>query len=174
MFDKARVSVLFRKLGTGDAEALEKLYDECARTLYGYAFIHLRNREDSEDVVQDVFVKLMKTRVALEEVRNPLAYLLSMTHRAVVDVRRNPSGHPLEEEIMDTRESGQLSAAEKLAVNQAMCALPPEQRSAVYLKEVEGMSLREISAVTGTNLFTVAGRCRLGLKSLKKMLEVSG
>ena len=173
--DKDRVGTLFGELGGGGggAEALGELYDLCARTIYGYAFVHLRNREDSEDVVQEVFVKLMRTRSDLKEVRNPAAYLLCMAHRAIVDLRRKPSAHPLEEEIMDARGDGQMPIQDRLAVNQAMCALSPEQRAAVYLKEVEGMSFMEIASVTGTNLFTAASRCRLGLNRLKKLLEVS-
>jgi RNA polymerase sigma-70 factor, ECF subfamily len=172
-FDKKKVNALFKELGGGNWEALEMLYDECARTLYGYAFVHLRNREDSEDVVQEVFVKLMKTKAALKDVKNPQAYLLSMTHRAVVDLRRRPSDSPLDDEVMDVRDNGQVPVAEKIAINQAMCALSPEQRAAVYLKEVEGMSFHEIGSVTGTNLFTAASRYRLGLGRLKKFMEVS-
>jgi RNA polymerase sigma-70 factor, ECF subfamily len=171
-FDKDKVNALFKELGK-KPEALEALYDECAKTLYGYAFVHLRNREDSEDVVQEVFVKLMRTRAALKDVKNPSAYLLSVVHRAVVDLRRKHSHSPLEDEIMDIREDKRLSAPEALAVNQAMCSLSPEQRAAVYLKEVEEMSFQEIGSVTGTNLFTAASRYRLGLGRLKKFLEVS-
>lgn len=172
--DKGRVGTLFGELGGGGggAEALGELYDLCARTIYGYAFAHLRNREDSEDVVQEVFVKLMKTRSALKEVRNPAAYLLCMTHRAMIDMKRKSSGNELQVEIVDAREEKHLTVAEKTALNQALCSLPPEQRAAVYLKEVEGLSLREIAAVTGTNIFTAASRCRLGLGRLKKLLEV--
>ena len=173
MFERNKVKALFRELGAESNNALEALYDLCARTLYGYAFVQLRNREDAEDVVQEVFVKMMKTRTALKDVKNPQAYLLSIAHRTVVDIWRKRSEHSYEDEIIDTREDERVSLPEKTAVNQAMAALSPEQRAAVYLREIEGMSFKETARVMNTNIFTAASRCRLGLKRLKKLLEVS-
>jgi RNA polymerase sigma-70 factor (ECF subfamily) len=162
---------MFWALGRGEEGALEALYDACAQSLYGYALVRLRNREDAADVVQEVFVKLMRTRARLRDVRNPGSYLLAMAHSAIVDQRRKPATEEFCDDILDTREPLAYDPMFFSRINKAMCSLSKEQREAVYLRHVEGLSLRETAAAMDTNLFTAASRCRLGLSRLKRVLE---
>ncbi len=169
--ERDKVASIFWGLGRGEEGALEALYDACAQSLYGYALVQLRNREDAADVVQEVFVKLMRTRARLEDVRDPGSYLLAMVHSAAVDQRRKPVTEELCEDILDTNAPLPSDSTFLKRVNHAMCSLSKEQRETIYLRHVEGLSLREIAAAMDTNLFTAASRCRLGLSRLKRTLE---
>ena len=56
--EKKKLKMLFEKLKTRRKEAIEELYNNYNKTVYGIAFSILKNKEDSEDVVQIVFSKL--------------------------------------------------------------------------------------------------------------------
>ena len=75
-------SEIFRALASGDMAALEHLYDGLAAKLYGLALWRTASEEDAADVVHDVFVRVVDQGPRLADVRNPKAWLLTVTRRA--------------------------------------------------------------------------------------------
>ena len=82
---------LFDDLAVGRLAALDELYDVAAPSLYGLALWRTGSEEDAADVVQDVFVRVAEQGARLAKVRNPRAWLLTVTRRAAVDVTRRRS-----------------------------------------------------------------------------------
>ncbi len=151
-------------MADGDREALGELYDTHADALFGHALVLTRRRQDAEDLVQDVFVKLTGLGAALLGIRGPGAYLHRMLRTAFVDRERH-RGVVAEAAASSTREPGGVSEgkvddADRMAINAAVEALPLEQREVVLLHVVEGLTFREVAAQTGAAMWTVASRYR--------------
>jgi RNA polymerase sigma-70 factor (ECF subfamily) len=62
------------------------------------------------------------------------------------------------------------SVAEQAALEQALRALPPEQREVVHLHVYDGMTFQEVAAATGESINTVAARYRYALEKMRKMI----
>ncbi len=168
------IASLLHRIGAGEMDALAELYDACAARLYALALWRTGSREDAADVVQEVFVRLVRGGEALGKVRRPLPYLLRMTHNlAVSALRRRRPHEPVDELLVADPRAG---AESRFAARQAaalLATLPPKQREALYLRHFEGLGYREIGAITGVPTFTAASRCRNGLARLRRLMGVS-
>ena len=69
-------------LAAGDERAFAALYDRFAARMYRAALRILGRREDAEDVIQEVFLAVVRSRERLGEVRDLTAYLFTALHRA--------------------------------------------------------------------------------------------
>ncbi|MEP0775284.1 MAG: sigma-70 family RNA polymerase sigma factor [Acidobacteriota bacterium] len=161
----------FATLGQGDLAALEQLWDLVAEQLYALALWRSGSRQDAEDAVQDVFVRLACNPAAASRVRWPRAYLLAMAHRATVDRMRRRRTDPLEEAFLVPSDEGPPTF-EGRRLNEALAALPAPQREVVYLRHWADLSFKEIAAVTGVPTFTAASRYRLAVQRLRSSLGV--
>ena len=174
MSDEGVLAEALAALARGEKEAMAVLYDEAGRDLYGLALWRTGNAQDAADVVQEVFVRLAQTRASLGGISKPKAYLMSMAHRAAVDLFRGRRGTvPLEEAMLL---DGGAGPGERLAEREASLAvakLTPEQREVVYLRHSCGLTFAEIGTALGISLFTAASRYRLALRRLRKALGVT-
>ncbi|MFI5166191.1 MAG: RNA polymerase sigma factor [Thermoanaerobaculales bacterium] len=163
----------FDALVAGDLDALGAIYDTAAHELFGIALWRTGSREDAADVVQDVFVRLARAGSKLTKVRNPRAYLLTMAHRAAIDVvRQRRRSEPVDDALLEPVVPDHASILDAARLSALVRALPAGQREAVYLRHFAGLSFAEIGAATRVPTFTAASRCRLGLARLRKLLGV--
>jgi len=173
MIDESVLAGAMSALARGEKEAMAVIYDAVGRDIYGLALWRTQSAEDAADVVQEVFLKLAQTGVALEDIARPKAYLLGMAHRAAVDVlRMRRRTAPLDDALLL---DGSAGSGEKLAAREASAAvarLAPEQREVVYLRHFCGLSFSEIGKALGISLFTAASRHRLALTRLRKLMGV--
>jgi len=167
---------LFGELAAGRDVALEEIYRAAADELYGLALWRSGSPVDAADAVQDVFVRLVRRPAALGRIRDPLAYLRRMTHRAAIDLYRKRARHP-EEPLEAVRfvEAEDGSPERRLDAEQAsrrLRGLPAPQREAIYLRHFAGCSFAEIGKATGVPTFTAASRYRLGMRRLRQLTGV--
>lgn len=173
-----RLTALFQHLAESAdeeerRELLAEIYDRCAGELYGHALWRCGDASLAEDVVQDVFVKIVGGRSRLGRVRRPRRYLLAMVHRAAVDrFRRWRPTEPIEEAILvvptSSSDGGALIDARRAA--RLLARLPAPQREVIFLRVYAELTFGEIGAVTGVSTFTAASRYRLGLRRLRRWL----
>jgi RNA polymerase sigma-70 factor (ECF subfamily) len=163
------------QIAAGREEALGDLYDLVGGRLYGMALWRTGNREDARDVVQEVFVRLGEKRTQLKSVRDPLSWLLTVTHRAGIDVirrRKVRQAEPLasQAELVSTPpDLGRRVDARRASA--LLRELPPRQREVLYLRHFEDLTFSQIGLVVGAPTFTTASRYRLGIKKLRRLLE---
>ena len=165
----------FDDLAAGRDSALEDLYDAAARQLYGLALWRTGSEDDAADVVQDVFVKVAEQGPKLAAIRNPKGWLLTVTHRAAVDIARRRSrrsAEPLEEYPFLTAVDGDsdrmLDAAHASVL---LAGMPPTLRDVIYLKHFADCTFAEIGAIVGIPTFTAASRYRKGISDLRRLME---
>ena len=170
---------LLALVADGRSEALEAVYDRYARQTYALALRILRDREASEEVVQDTFVAVWRRAASYRvSIGRPYSWLLKIARNRAIDElrsRRSRGQRALREggwlpEVAE--EDGQLSELGSRMVG-ALKTLPPEQREVLELSYFGGFSQREISGRTGIPLGTIKTRTRLALKKLREALQSS-
>jgi len=124
------------------------------RKLYAFALRVLQNSEESEDVVQEIFVKLWRMRGELGTIRNREAFAMTMTKNLCIDKLKKKRMLSLDEDQMrfeGTSDSNplkevQLNDAVAL-VNQIVNDLPDQQRMIIQLRDIEGYSSEEVAEI---------------------------
>jgi len=151
-------------------EWIGQVYDRYGAALYRYALMVLADPAGAADVVQTVFVALLRRRSRPDvdahylrrAVRNECFTALRVRRRDVL-----ASASPL----LETMEGQRERPAERLALEQALRELPPEQREVVHVKAFEGLTFQEIADLIGESINTVASRYRYGIEKLRAYLR---
>lgn len=168
---------LAERLARGDQAAFAGLYDACADRLHHYLVVRLGSREDADDVLQETFVRLARTRKRLRGVDNLIAYVFTIARneaaRLVIKrTRRGEKPIGLDGDTLFRGAAGGDLQAQETAdlVAAALDRLDPERREIVELKTYAGLTFREIAEVTGLPQGTVATRYRTAIGQLRGWL----
>jgi len=161
------------QLRQGDKGALARLYDEYSGLVYGVARRVLRDATAAEDVVQEVFLQLWRNPLSFDERRGKLAPWLAVIarHKAVDLLRKLKPEVDSDELPMAELPAGETTGHSPVDADKArrlMSQLPTEQKQALELAYLDGLTHVEIAARTGEPLGTVKSRIRLGLHFLRK------
>ena len=165
--------VLLGDLASGRREALGELYDTYGASLFRHGLALTRRRAEAEDLVQAVFVKLATTGAELLGVRTPAHYLHRMLKTTWLDGQRRTivGERALEHATAGFMEAQSGQPEDTIDISRALDELPPLQREVIVLHMVEGFSFVEVGRLTGVSLFTAAGRYRLAVARLRKVLS---
>lgn len=134
------------------------------------------DRDDADELVQECLVRALSRPQFWDNIRDPRAYLLTILHNVYVDgrsIRKRYGGHVAIEDVMGrlSRPAPQPAYLELRDVARAMTALPPEQRRAVRLVGLGGMSYQEAADEMGVPLGTVMSRLSRARESLRRMMS---
>lgn len=152
--------------------ALADLYEQYGPRLYRYALLLLADAAGAEDVVQDAFCRLAEALGRREDV-GTLAYLTVIVRNECYSRLRRCRRSPIVDATPLLEPAGaDAGGEERLALETALRALPPEQREVIYLKVYEGMTFHEIGARCGVSLNTAASRYRYALNGLRRLLDL--
>jgi RNA polymerase sigma-70 factor (ECF subfamily) len=147
-----------------------RVYAESGPRLYRYALMILASPSDAEDVIQQVFAALMTQR-RFSAIENVDAYLRTATRNAAYSLlRKRRTARTAKESLLEPVAEG-CSPAEQRALEQALRALPPEQREVVHLHVYEGMTFQEIADTAGESIHTIAARYRYALDKMRRLLQ---
>jgi RNA polymerase sigma-70 factor (ECF subfamily) len=149
-------------------DEVKSMYEKHGAALAAYACSCGLDHASAEDVVQQLFLKMLGKKAFVPQV--PVAYLYRATRNASLNLRRDRDRETnlQETEAWFTHPGG--NQIEILHLQRALKELPEEQRETVFLKVWSGMTLQEISEITGTPLNTVASRYRYALEKLRDRL----
>jgi len=156
---------------------IEKLYDSFGDKIYHYLTVKLGSPNDAEDVLQEIFYRLVRYSFRLRLVRNPGAFVFKIArneaYRYLKNKTRKQGGcqknFELHEVIRSTI-SGPKAEAEDM-VARALSRLPDDQREIIILKVFEGLTFKEIASVCGLSINTASSRYRYGLEKLRSLME---
>jgi RNA polymerase sigma-70 factor (ECF subfamily) len=169
---------LLLSLTAGDERAFALLYDRFAARMYRVALRILGRREDAEDVVQDVFLAVVRSRERLANVSDLTAYLFASLRRTAgrCAVRRARSPETSQAAVVDAAAPVERVAPESpdsLRLQQAIRCLPGEQREVIALKIDGELTFAQIAQIMGVSINTAASRYRYALSKLRSSLEWS-
>lgn len=185
--DQERDDVLLRRAGKGDEEAFTLLYRRHQAALYRFALRMSGNAWAAEEIVQDVFMTLMRDPKKFDPARGTLGGFLYgvMRNRVLKHLERSPRREvPLEEKNENGSGSGivlldattpAIQAEKRERAEQVWAAvldLPAEFREAVVLCELEERSYEEAAEMMGCPIGTIRSRLHRGRTLLMARLEM--
>ena len=138
------------------------LAEQYAGMLYRLAYARTGSRADAEDVMQEVFVRLLRARPEFRDEEHAKAWLLRVGARCAADVLRAPW----------RRREGPLD--DGLPAPEPVLALPAQYRMAVHLYYYEELSVAEIAAVLGKSEGAVKSRLFRARALLRRYLKEDG
>jgi RNA polymerase sigma-70 factor (ECF subfamily) len=165
------VNPLVYALASGKPEEYAALYDRLSRAMLRVAGVMLRGSGEAEDVVQDVFVELVRRRDRLGQVRDLDAYVFAMLRNAVGRRVRGQQReqHHLRRIVPATANEKSLGSPDELT--EALSSLPAPQREVIALKVDGGLTFAQIAEILNLNPNTAASRYRYALEKLRRVLE---
>jgi len=136
---------------------------QMSRKLYGFAYRILRNQEESEDAVQEVFIKLWKMGDGLDQYTSLEALATTMTKNYCIDqIRKQKHIIYSQDETVDHQyitspsPHDQMESVESVAiVHKIIGDLDEKYRVVIELRDIEGLSYEEIAEKTGQNINTL-------------------
>ncbi len=177
--DRDPLSGVLTRCGRGDQAAFAVLYDELAPYVFGVVLRVVRDRSQSEEVTQEVFVELWRIAPRFDGDRGSVkAWVATVAHRRAVDrVRSEQSArdrHDNESQkrvaetdvVVETVEA----SFDQARVRRALAQLTPAQREAVELAYFGAHTYREVAALLGVAEGTIKSRIRDGMIRLRDEL----
>jgi RNA polymerase sigma-70 factor (ECF subfamily) len=174
---------LVRASAGGDADALEALLMRAQQVAYRFSLLVCGHPEDAEDVMQDA---LIRTYQHVGTIKDPSAFrtwLFRTVRNACLMKRRRRVQEPARMESVEPDTASDVASHDRgpddLAINawlgrtlrEALAKLPPAYRMVVLLREMEGLSTREVAEVTGLTEDNVKTRLHRARTMLRESLE---
>ena len=144
-----------------------RLYDEHGGALLAYASSLLRDPSAAEDVVHQVFLKLLGGAFAING--QAVAYLFRAVRNTALNHIRGQSREVDFDQAPVWLERRDTSRETSLALQSALARLPQEQREIVVLHVWGQLTFEEAASVAGISLGTAASRYRYGIAKLKEI-----
>lgn len=176
------------KVREGDVTAFRGLVEKYQGRVYSMVYGMLRNREDARDVTQDAFVKAFHNLDSFRLESSFYTWLYRIAMNLAIDVtrkRKRRKTSSFEESIAARDEDGSIAEVHNQEgpqrlhqrkqlygrIMDAIETLPEDQRQAILLRELDGLSYKEISDIMGIPEGTVMSRLFYARKKLQKLLE---
>lgn len=172
-------SALMLRYKDGDIAAFETLYRRHNDSLYRYLLRLSRDRDAAEDVFQEVWSKIIKSRGNYRPTAKFSTFLFRVAHNCFIDYIRRNKRHTHSGAIdPDTRphpaDEPELTTEKEFArqrMSDALRTLPEEQRDVFLLHEEAGLSIDAIATTTGVNRETAKSRLRYAVRKLQVALK---
>ena len=182
-----RDNALLHRLQAGDERAVSELVDTYGQRIYQLAFRYLRNREDAEEVTQDVLFKVYRKVSAFRGDAALSSWIYRITFNTAMSRLRTAKHQPLPSDEVVAREGNRpvkrepvdwsdladeqvLRAELRRRVMRAVLALPAIYRAPVMLRDLQGLSTEEASARLRVKDQTLKSRLHRGRLILRRQL----
>ena len=171
---------LMRLAKDGDTDAFERLYEIYFVPVFRYIYFRVKNKEETEDLVQEVFLKVYNSISKFQEKgRSPLAFFFVVARNTVIDYWRKKKEIKLDKpedilKISDTKESpwGLIRRSETISIiNEAIRYLPSGQQEVIILKFINDLSNQEIALLLKKSEVAIRQLQSRALKNLRKQLK---
>ena len=172
---------IIEKAANGDMEAFKAIYDSAASYVYTVSLKVTYNREDAEEVTQDVFVSLYKNIGKFQFRSSFKTWLYRITLNRSINKWKQRKRHlsrtvEYEGEKHDIYQAKDEKGNDKKEYNERVVeellkVLPSDQRSCVVLRNVQGLSYKEISETLKINLNTVRTRLKRARERLVEYVK---
>jgi len=174
-------SEYIKDLKCGSRKAFNALYDIYSARLYGYCLQWTKSHEDTEEIVQDVFVKLWTYRNTIQNEETILYFLFRVAKNQLINNYRNKINSPLFEEYVQYSNDSSLSvgdAAQSVEyddfcklLNKIKQSLPKTQQKVFEYSNQRQMSNKEIAEALNLSEQTVKNQLSLAHKVLREKLR---
>lgn len=173
----------------GNNAAFDELLTRHKRNIYNYIYFIVKNRELTEDIFQETFIKAIITIKQGRYVENGKyrAWIMRIAHNLIIDhFRQEKSENTVSNDdmIVDLLNDASLcdsTIEDKLVYSQILndvkkliTYLPESQREVLEMRYYKGFSFKEIADLLGISINTALGRMRYAVLNIRKMAEENG
>jgi RNA polymerase sigma-70 factor (ECF subfamily) len=167
------------ELQKGDVEAFDLIYEKYARKLYGFTLKYLKSTEETEELVQSVFLKVWENHKILRKESSFKSYLFTIAYNEICNIFKRRSH--LQKFICQqlTENSLTSSVTEELIdydsileqVNLIIAKLPERQKTIFQKSRLEGKTSKEIANELGLSSGTVDNYISESMKFIRSCLQ---
>ena len=156
-------------------EILEKLVEANQDYLFRFAYFRVGSREVAEDIVQNVFLKLIENCIDLSLMKSPRMYLFKMVSNRCIDYQRRETIHhvPLDEVkgLIDEGEEDVALRQEYERIVALLDNIPFEQAEIIRMNTSDNLSFVEIAELLDLPVSTVKSRFVYGVNKVRAKLN---
>ncbi|MCX6184393.1 MAG: sigma-70 family RNA polymerase sigma factor [Flavobacterium sp.] len=178
-------ALLVKNYIAGDENALAVLINRHQSKLYGFIYSKVGDRDLTDDIFQDTFIKVIKTLKSnsYNEEGKFLPWVMRIAHNLIIDHFRRNKKMPLFREteefsIFSIMSDQSLTIENQLITEQVeqdlkriIQELPADQREVVLMRMYQDLSFKEIAELTGVSINTALGRMRYALLNMRKVID---
>ena len=176
---------LVRRYCGGEEYAFELLLGRHKRKVWSHIFLMVRDREVTEDLFQEAFIKVVHHLKAgkYNEEGKFLPWVMRIAHNLVIDHFRRLKKMPMSRsnddyDVFATHAQTDKNVEERIVnaqidedVRNLIDQLPPEQKEVVVMRTYLDMSFKEIAEHTDVSINTALGRMRYALINMRKLIK---
>ena len=178
-------ALLVKKYVAGDETALATLIKRHQSKIYGFIYSKISDRDISDDIFQDTFIKVIKTLKSnsYNEEGKFLPWVMRIAHNLIIDHFRKNKKMPMFRETEEfsifsimsdnsmTIENQMISEQVEKDLKKIIEELPEDQKEVLVMRIYQDLSFKEISELTGVSINTALGRMRYALMNLRKVID---
>lgn len=178
-------ALLVKNYMAGDENALSILINRHQSKIYGFIYSKIPDRDISDDIFQDTFVKVIKTLKSnsYNEEGKFLPWVMRIAHNLIIDHFRRNKKMPMFREteefsIFSIMTDHSLTIENQIIADQVqedlkkiIEELPEDQKEVLVMRIYQDLSFKEISELTGVSINTALGRMRYALMNLRKVID---
>nr|WP_074723225.1 sigma-70 family RNA polymerase sigma factor [Flavobacterium frigoris] len=178
-------ALLVQHYVAGNEEALSTLIKRHESRIYGFIYSKISDRDISNDIFQDTFIKVIKTLKSnsYNEEGKFLPWVMRIAHNLIIDHFRKNKKMPLFRETEEfsifsimsddspTIENKIIADQVEIDIKKLIEELPLDQKEVLVMRMYQDMSFKEISEITGVSINTSLGRMRYALMNLRKVID---
>lgn len=170
----------------GNDSAFDVLLDRYKSSLYSYIYFIVHNKELSEDIFQETFMKVIVTIKQGRYTENGKfkAWITRIAHNLIIDNFRQErnenlvSNDEVEVDLFNNIKLCDGTVEERLVHEQVLADvkklvkhLPDNQRKVLEMRYYQDLSFKEIADITGVSINTALGRMRYAILNMRRMAE---
>jgi RNA polymerase sigma-70 factor, ECF subfamily len=178
-------ALLVKNYIAGDESALATLINRHQSKIYGFIYSKISDRDLSDDVFQDTFIKVIKTLKSnsYNEEGKFLPWVMRIAHNLIIDHFRRNKKMPMFRETEEfsifsimsdnssTIENQMITEQVEKDLKKLIEELPNDQKEVLVMRIYQDLSFKEISELTGVSINTALGRMRYALMNMRKVIE---
>ena len=170
-------SACLRAIAAGDRQALAALVDRWQQPLIHFFYRSTHNRADAEDLAQQTFLELYRSATRYQPQGASRAFIFTLARRRLIDHYRkqarrpldfiDPSAHLMQQQAARTDASAEIEEA----FHRALASLPEKQRSAILMRQQQGLAYEEIAQALNASLSSVKSWIHRARRHLRQQLQ---
>ena len=170
---------LMREIKAGNMFAFDVLYKKYSRKVYSFGYSILKSTEETENLIQDVFLNFWEERLNIEKDSSIKSYIFTLTYNSAVSVMRKKASESKYFEYLKTLqeareepvnlelEYNELSARLDMIIK----ALPQRQKEIYLMHKIEELTYNQIAQRLNISVNTIENHMSRALKTIRRKLE---
>jgi len=170
---------LIEQLRKNHVKAFDQLFEKYAKSVYAFSLSLLKNREDGEEIVQEVFFRVWMNRHEIDAHKSFQSFLFTIAYNLIIDnFRKKISSEKFLQYLLERKEQNDLDTEKrflfselKSEIDDVVSHLPEKRKHIFQLSREQGLSHKKIAELLNISPKTVENQIALAIKEIKQHLN---